>query len=113
MYDETQDYPVELEVEKADPAADDLQDLFEGPQPEDNDMAIDHLVNMSEEDMDDLVGVPEEEEMDDLFDVPAEDIMGELPPPKVRRTSKPYTPYTPRPLLGIPPIGMGGMRGEG
>ena len=90
--------------ERDDPAADDLDDLFEGPQPEDNDMAIDHLVNISDEEMDDLVGVPEEEELDDLFNVPAEDIMGEAPPPRVGRTSKPYIPRR------TPPAGMGGIR---
>jgi len=78
-----------------DPAADDLDDLFEGPQPEDNDMAIDHLVD-----------VPEEEELDDLLDVEPEDIMGEAPPPRVRRTGKPYVPSRQYPLAG-----MGGMQG--
>ena len=90
--------------EKSDPAADDLGDLFEGPQPEDNDMAIDHLVSMSDEDMDDVVGVPEEEDMDDLLDVSMEDVMGEAPAPKVRRTGKPYI------ARWQPPEGMGGMR---
>ena len=90
--------------EKSDPAADDLSDLFEGPQPEDNDMAIDHLVSMSDEDMDDVVGVPEEEDMDDLLDVSMEDVMGEAPAPKVRRTGKPYI------ARWQPPEGMGGMR---
>ena len=80
--------------EREDPAADDLDDLFEGPQPEDNDMAIDHLV-----------AVPDEEELDDLLDVDAEDIMGEAPPPRVRRTGRPYIPR------GLPPSGLGGMRG--
>ena len=97
MYDETQDYPVEV-PEKSEEPADYLQDLFEGPKPDDSDMAIDHLVELSDE-----------EELDDLFDVSVEGIMGEAPPPKIRRTGKPYIP---RQLLGTPPIGMGGMRGE-
>ena len=89
--------------ERADPAADDLDDLFDGPEPEDNDMAIDHLVSMSDEDMDDVVGAPEEEDMDDLLDVSMEDVMGEAPPPRVRATGRVYIPRRP------PPAGMGGM----
>lgn len=69
---------------------DDMSDLFEVPQPEDNDMVVDHLVEP-----------PEEEDMSDLVDVSQEDLMGELPKPKpkpvarFRRTVKPYTPPPP------------------
>ena len=79
---------------------DSMADLFEVPQPEDNDMYVD-----------DLVATPEEDDISDLVDVSNEDIMGEPPPlnkereykmpsRRVRRTSRPYNP----------PTSLGGMR---
>jgi hypothetical protein len=64
--------------EKPEPEADSdgLSDLFEVPQPEDNDMVTDHLVEVDEED-----------DLSDLTDVSVEDVMGEAPepePPKKR-----------------------------
>lgn len=56
----------------SEPPSDGIDDLFEVPQPEDNDMAIDHLIE-----------VDEEEDISDLVDVSNEDIIGEAPePPK-------------------------------
>ena len=56
----------------------DMDDLFEVPQPEDNDMAIDDLFEVDDEDdFDDLTDIP-----DDLFSVDKEDIMGKKPIPR-------------------------------
>jgi len=56
----------QLEVKQEEESSDDLDDLFEVPQPEDNDMAVDHLVAR-----------PEEDDLSDLVEVSEEDIMGE------------------------------------
>jgi len=52
---------------------DDIADLFEGPQPEDNDMATDHLFAVDEpEDLSDLTDVPEEAVMGEELDAESE-----------------------------------------
>ena len=77
----------------------DIDDLFEVPQPEDNDMRTDHLVAAPEEDdMSDLTDPPEEEELSDLFtgEQPAEEPEQVQRPPVRRyvRTNRPYSPPT-------------------
>jgi len=52
---------------------DELADMFEVPQPEDNDMVTDHLVELDEED-----------DLSDLTAVSREDIMGTPPKPKYK-----------------------------
>lgn len=81
---------------------DELAYLFEVPHKEDNDMAFDDLVSITEEDVFGEGG----EDMSDLTEVTNEDIMGAetmyTPSPKptrrvirkIRRTSKPYQPPT-------------------
>jgi len=90
---------------------DELADLFEVPQPEDNDMAIDHLLAPPEE-------VTEDDDVEDLVEVSAEDIMGEPYPGTPPSTETPETPgrvpvkrfkrtlrrYPP------PPTSLGGVR---
>jgi len=82
--------PEEVEEEPKD----ELDDLFEVPQPEDNDMATDHLVD-----------IDEEEDLSDLTTVTDEDIMGS--PPVVRKRKE-----RPR-RVGIrrepPPTSIGGV----
>jgi len=77
--------------------SDELAELFEVPEPEDNDMFIDDLFEVDSEDEDDL---------SDLTSVSNEDVMGPAPKPvqrrvvrRVRRTSRPYTP--PSSMRGI------------
>ena len=89
--------PAEVEEEPKS----DIDDLFEVPQPEDNDMRTDHLVAAPEDDdLSDLTDPPEEEELSDLFtgEQPAEEPEQERPtrqPPKrLVRTSKGYPPPT-------------------
>ncbi len=82
---------------KKEPPKSGLEDLFEVPEEEDNDMYIDDLFELDEEDFD------LEEDLSDLTQVTDEDIMGKAPPPrpaKFTRTSKRY----------IPPTTMGGLR---
>lgn len=87
---------VVLEVEPEAKPKDELADLFEVPQPDDNDMTTDHLVE-----------APEEEDVSDLVEVSQEDLMGKLPPPKpkpvvkFRRTTKRYTPPPPTGVRGV------------
>ena len=82
---------------------DELADLFEVPQPEDNDMDTSDLFDADiDPDIDDLIDT----DLDDLINVPNEAIMGTPPPPrkpkpKFRRTNRPYNP----------PTMLGGMRG--
>jgi hypothetical protein len=63
-----------------------LQDLFEVPKPEDNDMYTDDLFDVPEEDL------GEEDNLDDLTKVSREDVMGRPPKRRVRyqRTNRPY-----------------------
>ena len=79
----------------------DLSDLFEGPQPTDNDMVIDHLVDFTEEDEADLLEVDDEDvfgegDMSDLTQVTRADIMGRKSKPRIRRISPP-----PQGLIGL------------
>lgn len=83
-----------------------LDDLFEVPQPEDNDMVTDHLVELDEED-----------DLSDLTSVSREDIMGEPYPGvpsveeevpiqrlrRVKRTGRRYYPTPPPSLGGLRP----------
>lgn len=103
---------------------DDLDELFEVPQPEDNDMAVDHLLAIGDENsMDDLTAVDEEESMEDLFSVEVEtadpeedlsdvievtdeDVMGSRPPAPVRTVVRQRPPVR-RPIV---PTGIGGVR---
>jgi len=71
---------------------DELEDLFEVPQEEDNDMATDHLVD-----------VDEEEDLSDLTDVSREDVMGT--PPVVRKRKVRPKPRHSQP----PPTSLGGV----
>lgn len=73
---------------------DELADLFEVPQPEDNDMVTDHLVELDEED-----------DLSDLTEVTREDIMGtppvkRVPKRRLKRTGRHYPP---------PPTSIGGV----
>ena len=110
--------PVETKPEEEEEEKDELADLFEVPQPGDNDMETDDLFECTEKD---IVGgreLSEEDEkaMADMVDVSYEDIMGEPepepepePPPKpkyklvrrFKRTNKQYPP---------PPTSLGGVR---
>ena len=83
---------------------DDLSDLFEVPQPDDNDMVTDHLFVLDEED-----------DLSDLFDVSREDILGagfnqppEPPRPKYRVTQKGRRISRRQPP---PPTSLRGIRG--
>ena len=86
------------------PAGDDISDLFEGPQPEDNDVYVKDLVTVSEEDVFGDGG----EDMSDLLEVDDEDIMGEEEPenPPARRS----VPRRPTITRRQPPSGLAGMR---
>lgn len=90
----------EPEVEEEE--EDELADLFEVPQPKDNDMRTDHLF-----------GVDDEGDMSDLVEVSEEDIMGEPSEPEsVERPvvkSKKYRIV--RPIRREPPpTSLGGIR---
>jgi len=94
------------------PEKDELASLFEVPQPEDNDMATDHLFEVGE----DLTGF-EDDDLSDLVDVSVEDIMGDnedypgappstelpqrAPVRRFKRTPRRYPP---------PPTSLGGLR---
>ena len=78
----------------------DLSDLFEVPQPEDNDMTVDDLVSV---DTTDVMGGPED--LSDLTDVSGEDVMGTPPRPGVARRVR----KVPRFYRRYPPAGLGGM----
>lgn len=70
-----------------------LDDLFEVPQPEDNDMYTD-----------DLLAVDGEEAVGDLLEVTMEDIMGEAPTPKDKaapRYKRTAVRYSPTGLTGV------------
>lgn len=75
-----------------------LDDLFEVPQPEDNDMEVDDLFEIPEEDID------FSDDLSDITQVTNEDVMGSPPKPKAqprfRRTTRPY----------YPPPSLGGIR---
>ena len=69
------------------PPKDELADLFEVPQPEDNDITTEHLTAVPEkEDLSDLFNVSEEEmmggdsDLSDLVDVSTADVMGDDEP---------------------------------
>ena len=82
--------PLVVEPQPEDP----LADIFEVPQPEDNDMYTDDLLSLgSEEEVDDLL------EVGDLLEVKQEDIMGKAPAPRFQRTRRPFLPT--RGLRGI------------
>jgi len=96
----------------------DLSDLFEVPQPEDNDMTVDDLVSVDTtdvmggpEDLSDLTDVSGEdvmggpEDLSDLTDVSGEDVMGTPPRPGVARRVR----KVPRFYRRYPPAGLGGM----
>lgn len=89
------------EVEPEPEEKDELADLFEVPQPEDNDMVTDHLTRIGEED-----------DMSDLVEVTEEDIMGEAPeepePPKPRFRIRPRGRRVIR--REPPPTSLGGVR---
>jgi len=85
---------------------DELADLFEVPQPEDNDMRTDHLVE-----------VPKEEDFSDLVEVSEADIMGDDFPGTPPSSEEPV--QRPRPVRQFkrtprryppPPTTMGGVR---
>jgi len=86
--------PLAVSGQPASSGGNELDDLFEGPKPEDNDMTIDHLVDFTEEDVEDLLEVDEEEGVEDVLSVSREDIIGTKPKPKYKlmRTNKPYPP---------------------
>ena len=77
-----------------------MGNLFEVPQPEDNDMYTDDLFELPGENME------YEDDLSDLTTVTKEDIMGRVPVRKpklsqrLQRTNKPY----------YPPTSLGGMR---
>ena len=83
------------------PPKDELADLFEVPQPEDNDMTISHLFE-----------VPEEEDLSDLVDVGNEDLMGYGGEPPAAKTFR-ITPKGRRIIRYRPPLtpGDSGMQG--
>ena len=100
--------PVSEPLPKSEPEEpkSDTDDLFEVPQPEDNDMRTDHLIAAPEEDdMSDLTDPPEEEDLSDLFtgEQPAEEPERAIRPPVRRyvRTNRPYYP---------PPTSLKGLR---
>ena len=68
----------------------DMADLFEVPQPEDNDIYVD-----------DLLEIPEEGSYSDLTDVSKEDIIGKPRAKRYKRTNKRY----------VQPSSLGGMQG--
>lgn len=77
----------------------DMDDLFEVPQPEDNDMATDDLFESDgEEDFSDLTDIP----YDELLGVDKEDIMGKKPIPRPQRFGRTQRPYS-------GPTSMGGI----
>ncbi len=91
--------PVEEAITEEEPKhpklkKDELDYLFEVPQPEDNDIYTA-----------DLVEVPEEEDLSDLVTVSNDDIMGEAPKPKktgkYKKTTKRYIPPAPTSLGGM------------
>ena len=97
--------PPEPEVEEED----ELKDLFEVPQPEDNDMRTDIALDFDEEDI--IGGDPD---MSDLVDVPEEDIMGE-PEPEGEEAERPIVKKKKyrivRPIRREPPpTSVGGIR---
>lgn len=94
-----QEVPIEQEATEEQPAKNDMSDLFEVPEPTDNDMETDDLVEYEDEDLD------MDDDLSDLVRVSNEDIMGRRPvkkmKPKFRRSNKVYrTPPT-----------LGSMRG--
>ena len=95
--------PVSEPLPKSEPEEpkSDTDDLFEVPQPEDNDMRTDHLVAAPEDDdLSDLTDPPEEEELSDLFtgEQPAEEPEQERQtrqaPRRFVRTNRRYPPPT-------------------
>ena len=70
-----------------------LDDLFEVPQPEDNDMYVD-----------DLIAVDEEDDVSDLLEVTMEDVMGQAPTPRVEaspRFKRTAVRYSPTGITGV------------
>jgi len=86
------------------PPGDDISDLFEGPQPEDNDVYVKDLVTVSEEDVFGDGG----EDMSDLLEVDDADIMGEEEPEKP--TTRRLVPQRSTITRRQPPSGLAGMR---
>jgi len=80
------------------PPKDELADLFEVPQPEDNDINCDDLVSFDDQDVADLLEVDDEDvfgkDINDVISVSREDIMGTKPKSRVHfvRTNKPLPP---------------------
>ena len=76
---------------------DELNSLFEVPQPDDNDMYVD-----------DIVEAPGEDNLDDLIDVSTDDLMGEKPKakPKYKISSRGRTSIN----RDNTPTSLGGMR---
>jgi len=91
--------------ESQSPAGDDLSDLFEGPNPEDNDIYIKDLVSVEEED---VMG-DGDPEMRDLLEVDEEAIMGEEEGPTemhpVRKAASKYVR-----VRRVPPTGLSGLQ---
>lgn len=56
-----------------------IADLFEGPQPEDNDMQTEHLTSVDDED---VFGDGGEEGLEEVLEVTEEDILGDAPTEK-------------------------------
>ena len=88
-----------LDPEQLAKPASDMSDLFEVPQPEDNDIFVDDLLELDpEEDMEDF------DDLSDLTKVEMDDIMGrppkQRPAQRFRRTNRPYSG----------PTSLGGIR---
>ena len=97
--------PPEPEVEEEE--EDELKDLFEVPQPEDNDMRTDIALDFDEEDI-----IGGDSNMSDLVDVPEEDIMGEPESEEAERPVVKKKKYRiVRPIRREPPpTSVGGIR---
>ena len=84
-------------LEQPEKPANDMSDLFEVPQPEDNDIFVDDLLELDdEEDMEDF------DDLSDLTKVEMDDIMGKPPRPRLARFKRTDRPYQ-------PPTSMGGV----
>ena len=83
--------PVEAEAEEE---KDELADLFEVPQPEDNDMVTDHLLDIDEDD-----------DLSDLTSVSQEDVMGT----PLGESKKRYRVVPRRVNAPPPPTSLGGI----
>ena len=87
--------PPPVEAEKDD--SESLDDLFEGPQPEDNDIEVDDLLELDDSDLD--------SDLEDVLGVNRGDVInGESKPkpkPRFRRTGKVYTPPQLGSIMGL------------